>query len=517
VLGGPVDFEAEIKMKYLQGQHILILGLGSSGLAMARWSAEMGAEVTVADTREAPANLVVLNTELPEVHFKSGPLGVNLIEGTSVRAVFASPGLAPAETAPVIEAAQALGLWVGGELSLFVQALENLKATRDYAPKVLAITGTNGKTTVTALTGQLMARAGKTVKVAGNIGPSLLDTLRFSMATELPEVWVLELSSFQLANAGPFEPSAATVLNITQDHLDWHGNMAAYAAAKEKIFGVNTLMALNRDDARVMAMLPEPVRAKLQKPLVREHVTYGAEMPQRPGDFGLETVNGMTWLVRALEADETRRLRKGEVEEIHIQRLMPADALRIRGRHNAVNALAALALATSTGASLASMLFGLREYQGEPHRVSPVAIVNDVEYFDDSKGTNVGATVAALLGLGAERRVVVILGGDGKGQDFSPLAEPVARYARAVVLIGRDASLIREEVKACGVPLIDASTLPEAVHAAKEIAQAGDAVLLSPACASFDMFRDYPHRAQVFCQAVADIAEAAGQPMETAL
>ena len=210
-------------------------------------------------------------------------------------------------------------------------------------------------------------------------------------------------------------------------------------------------------------------------------------------------------------------MRKGEVEEIHIQRLMPADALRIRGRHNAVNALAALALATSTGAGLASMLFGLREYKGEPHRVEPVAIVNDIEYFDDSKGTNVGATVAALLGLGAERRVVLILGGEGKGQDFSPLAQPVARYARAVVLIGRDAPLIREEIKACGVPLIEASTMPEAVNAAKDIAQAGDAVLLSPACASFDMFRDYPHRAQVFCQAVADIAEAAGQAMEGAL
>jgi len=490
-------------MKYLQGQHILILGLGSSGLAMTRWCAQMGAELTVADTRESPANLQVLKSELPEVQFKSGPFAANLIEGTSVRAVFASPGLSPIETLPVIEAAKAMGLWVGGELSLFVQALENLKATRDYAPQVLAITGTNGKTTVTALTGQLIERAGKTVKVAGNIGPTLLDTLRLSMATELPEVWVLELSSFQLDSAGPFEPSAATVLNITQDHLDWHGNMAAYAAAKEKIFGANSLMILNRDDARVMAMLPEPVRAKLQKPVVRAHVTYGAEMPQRPGDFGLETVNGMTWLVRALESDETRRL-------------MPADALRIRGRHNAVNALAALALATSTGASLASMLFGLREYKGEPHRVEPVAIVNEVEYFDDSKGTNVGATVAALLGLGAERRVVVILGGDGKGQDFSPLAEPVARYARAVVLIGRDATLIREEIKACGVPLIDASTLPEAVKAAKDIAQAGDAVLLSPACASFDMFRDYPHRAQVFCQAVAEIAEAAGQSMEAA-
>jgi len=176
-----------------------------------------------------------------------------------------------------------------------------------------------------------------------------------------------------------------------------------------------------------------------------------------------------------------------------------------------------LALASSTGCSLASMLFGLREYKGEPHRVESVAIVNDVEYFDDSKGTNVGATVAALVGLGSERRVVVILGGDGKGQDFSPLVEPVARYVRAAVLIGRDAPLIREEIKLCGVPVIYASTLPEAVNAAKEVAQAGDAVLLSPACASFDMFRDYPHRAQVFCQAVADIAEAAGQVMESSL
>ena len=503
-------------MNYLQGQHILILGLGSSGLAMARWCAFAGADVTVADTREAPANLAVLKNEWPQVAFVAGPFNAQLIEGSSIRAVFASPGLMPTETAPVLDAAKALGLWVGGELSLFVQALEKLKATRDYSPKVLAITGTNGKTTVTALTGQLVERAGKTVKVAGNIGPTLLDTLRESLK-ELPEVWVLELSSFQLENAGVFEPSAATVLNITQDHLDWHGNMDAYASAKEKIFGVQSLMILNRDDARVMAMLPEPIRAKLQKPIEREHVTYGAEMPLRPGDFGLETVNGMTWLVRTLEADETRRLRKGEVEEIHIQRMMPADALRIRGRHNAVNALAALALASSTGCSLASMLFGLREYKGEPHRVESVAIVNDIEYFDDSKGTNVGATVAALAGLGSERKVVVILGGDGKGQDFSPLADPVSRFTRAVVLIGRDAPTIRQEIKSCGVPLIDAATLPEAVILAKDAAQPGDAVLLSPACASFDMFRDYPHRAQVFCQAVADIAEAAGQSMEVFL
>jgi UDP-N-acetylmuramoylalanine--D-glutamate ligase len=486
---------------------------------MARWCVRSGAStVTVADTRDAPPQLATLQNELPQVRFVSGDFQATLVEGQGLHAVYCSPGLSPDTVAQVAGAARAMGIPVGGELSLFAMALQALRNSRAYAPALLAITGTNGKTTVTALTGQLIAHAGKSVAVAGNIGPTLLGTLSGHLeAHTLPEVWVLELSSFQLDGVAGFEPTAAVVLNITQDHLDWHGNMAAYAAAKEKIFGANSLMVLNRDDARVMAMLPEPVRAKLQKPVVRAHVTYGAEMPQRPGDFGLETVNGMTWLVRALEADETRRLRKGEVEEIHIQRLMPADALRIRGRHNAVNALAALALATSTGAGLASMLFGLREYKGEPHRVEPVAIVNDVEYFDDSKGTNVGATVAALLGLGAERRVVLILGGEGKGQDFSPLAQPVARYARAVVLIGRDAPLIREEIKACGVPLIEASTMPEAVNAAKDIAQAGDAVLLSPACASFDMFRDYPHRAQVFCQAVADIAEAAGQAMEGAL
>jgi UDP-N-acetylmuramoylalanine--D-glutamate ligase len=338
--------------------------------------------------------------------------------------------------------------------------------------------------------------------------------LQASLQSGLPEVWVLELSSFQLDMAGPFEPTAAAVLNITQDHLDWHGSMEAYAAAKSNIFGAQSLMVLNRDDKQVMAMLPEPVRAKLQKPVVREHVTYGAAMPQRPGDFGLETVNGMTWLVRAQDSEEPARSRKAEPEEIYIQRLMPADALRIRGRHNAVNALAALALAHSAGCSLASMLFGLREYMGEPHRVQAVGIVDGIEYFDDSKGTNVGATVAALLGLGAERRVVVILGGDGKGQDFSPLIEPVSHHARAAVLIGRDAGLIREALLNCGVTLMAANTLPEAVHLAKDAAQAGDAVLLSPACASLDMFKDYAHRAQVFCQTVAEIAEEAGSVLD---
>ena len=241
----------------------------------------------------------------------------------------------------------------------------------------------------------------------------------------LPEVWVIELSSFQLDQVTGFEPTAAAVLNITQDHLDWHGSMAEYAGAKARIFGESALKVLNRDDAGVMALLPAPVKGRTP----RQWVGFGGEMPQRPGDFGIEQVNGMVWLVRALEADETLKKRKGVEEEVHFQRLMPADALRIRGRHNALNALAALALASAAGCALGPLLYGLREYRGEPHRVEPVGVINEVEFFDDSKGTNVGATVAALNGLGADRKVVAILGGEGKGQDFSPLAAPVARFA----------------------------------------------------------------------------------------
>ena len=597
-------------MKHLHDLHVLVLGLGASGLAMARWCARHGAHVTVADTREAPAALATLQAEWPAVRFVGGPLSAALIDGTPIRAVYRSPGLTPATIAPVVDAARAVGIPVGGELDLFAQALNDLRtvdlppvdaqpmeavqseiemapqavaddtvaevadlsevgalpsadigdeadveaeadadaeadqesnaiaaesptpvdapvdaaaatdtadappsddaltaapapaaaratshvhtAARDaaefvariaelsatapaalaapeddkplpialpevpaptgYAPAVLAITGTNGKTTVTALTGQLVERSGKTVAVAGNIGPTLLDTLAAHLdADTLPQVWVLELSSFQLDGVQGFEPTAAAVLNVTQDHLDWHGDIDAYAAAKARIFGAKGLMILNRDDATVTAMLPPPVRVRLQRPQTRAHLTFGAGLPQRPMDFGIERVNGMNWLVRAHEADETLKRKRGaaaEAPEIHLQRLLPADALRIRGQHNALNALAALALATSAGCALAPMLYGLREYQGEPHRVEAIAIVGDVEYFDDSKGTNVGATVAALGGLGAERRIVAILGGDGKGQDFAPLAEPVRAFARAVVLIGRDAPLIEADAAA---------------------------------------------------------------------
>ncbi|MGZ5270368.1 MAG: UDP-N-acetylmuramoyl-L-alanine--D-glutamate ligase [Ramlibacter sp.] len=493
---------------------VLVLGLGESGLAMARWCARAGAQVTVADTREQPPRLAALQAELPQVRFVAGAFDPALLEG--VEAVYRSPGLSPVEVEDVLRPAAERGIAVGGELALFTRGLARLRAEQGYAPSVLAVTGTNGKTTVTSLTGQLVERSGRTVAVAGNIGPTLLDTLAAKIESQaLPQVWVLELSSFQLEGAAGFEPTAATVLNVTQDHLDWHGSMDAYAAAKARIFGSKALMVLNREDPLVMRMLPPPVRLKGGKFEQRDFLTFGADMPQRPGDFGIEVVNGMAWLVRALEADETQKRRRNEEQELHIQRLMPADALRIRGRHNAVNALAALALAAAAGAQVAPMLYGLREYRGEPHRVEPVGIVNEVEFFDDSKGTNVGATVAALAGLGAERKLLVILGGEGKGQDFAPLAEPVARFARGVVLIGRDAPLIRAALEGTGVPLVEAASMDEAVRAAAQRAQAGDAVLMSPACASFDMFRNYGHRAEVFRAAVRSLADEAGMPPES--
>ncbi|MDB5965892.1 MAG: UDP-N-acetylmuramoylalanine--D-glutamate ligase [Polaromonas sp.] len=587
-------------MNNLAGKHVLVLGLGASGLAMARWCSRYGARVTVADTRPAPPQLSALVQALPDAQFVHGEMNEALFQSAPFDMVLKSPGLSPASVAPVIGAARAQGTFCGNELSLFALALAELKATRAYAPRVVAITGTNGKTTVTSLTAQLAERAGKSVAMAGNIGPTLLDTLTEKLdqepvpaevapasgdtatptapATELPEsvrapmevlpendamapaqppaqvfhenneedvlegkgaaiaeladdtselpvvpaiapapvfvalpdVWVLELSSFQLEGVSNFEPSVATVLNITQDHLDWHETMQAYAATKNRIYGAG-LMLLNRDDARVMeAVPPRPALVRGKQPVGRAYLTFGGDTPQRPGDYGIETVNGMAWLVRAAEADETVKRRKDEEVVLYIQRLMPVDALRIRGRHNATNALAALALASAAGCALAPMLHGLREYRGEPHRMESLAVIRDVEYFDDSKGTNVGATVAALTGLGAERKLVVILGGEGKGQDFSPLAEPVARHARAVVLIGRDAPLIRAALEGGSVPLQEAASMQEAVELASQQARIGDAVLMSPACASFDMFDNYEHRAKAFAAAVEALAQDAG-------
>jgi len=579
-------------MNYLQDTTVLVLGLGESGLAMARWCAGAGAAVRGWDSREAPPLAAGLAEHVPAAQWLPGTLTESALD--DVKLVLKSPGLSPfdAAIAGLLQRAAAIGIPVQGELDLFARALADLKADRGYAPRVLAITGTNGKTTTTAMTAQLIERTGKRVAVAGNIGPTMLQTLADALALEpvreaapepepepvddtslselpelpelpeveledivdlqtldgapanepladeplvddeaaplvelappppalpvfevLPEVWVLELSSFQLDGVAQFEPDAGAVLNITQDHLDWHGSMAHYSAAKSRVFGRHAVLVINRDDAAVEALVPAPevvkaaVKGRKSTTVERHVVRFGLGAPQRPGDFGLVEENGMAWLVRARELDETLKRSKGgkgalaEPEELLIQRLMPADALRVRGRHNAANALAALALATAIDCPLAPMLHGLREYTGEPHRVQSIAVVDGVDAVDDSKGTNVGATVAALDGLGADKspaKLVVILGGDGKGQDFTPLAEPVRRHARAVATIGRDAGRIEEALIGTGVAMQRHDTLQAATRWCFEQAQSGDAVLLSPACASLDMFRNYAHRAEVF-------------------
>ncbi|MFN7725709.1 MAG: UDP-N-acetylmuramoyl-L-alanine--D-glutamate ligase [Rubrivivax sp.] len=632
-VGAVPSAEATLPM---QGLRVLVLGLGDSGLVMLRWCVRQGAEASVWDSREHPPQAAALAEELPTVQRLHGELPASALAG--VDRVLKSPGLSPLDTrlAALLQAAAEAEVPVWGELDLFAEALARLQRSRGYQPQVLAITGTNGKTTTTALTALLVERAGRSVIAAGNIGPTMLGTLQRCLDEQvgideataaeraaeaeaaaaaaavaqaeaeaaaeakakadrlaaeiaraegreheavepeaaadeaamvadveaaeadddedsmpapwvpqlsttnltahkphhadgpqqgLPEVWVLELSSFQLDGVRHFEPSAATVLNITQDHLDWHGHMAGYTAAKARIFGQQAVMVINRDEAVVEALVPVPTpvvkgkaktKADPAAPVVRPRhvVRFGLDAPQQPGDFGLVQENGMAWLVRAHPLDPTIKRKKGEEVEIHLQRLMPADALRLRGRHNASNALAALALASSIGCPLAPMLHGLREYEGEPHRVQWIGNVGDVEAFDDSKGTNVGATVAALTGLGADKapaKLVVILGGDGKGQDFAPLAAPVQRFARAVATIGRDAQAIEQALQPLGdTPLQRHATLEAAVAWCFQQAQPGDAVLLSPACASLDMFRNYAHRADVFVQAVQALAQEQG-------
>jgi UDP-N-acetylmuramoylalanine--D-glutamate ligase len=493
---------------------VLVLGLGESGLAMARWCARQGCRLRIADTRDAPPNLSALATHGIDAQFVGGAFSPGLLD-SGVDLVALSPGLSPLsqDLVPLIASARERGIPVWGEVEFFAQALEHLGRS-GYLPKVIAITGTNGKTTTTSMTGQLCERAGKKVAVAGNISPTMLDRLMDAIdSTALPDVWVLELSSFQLETALTFVPDAAAVLNITQDHLDWHGGIDAYAAAKGRIFGPGTVRVLNRDDDRSMALAPKGDAADAAKP---PYITFGLNEPTRLGDYGLLRENGINWLVQARErepSDETASPRRRRQEaaapaEIAVTRLMPADALRIRGLHNAANALAAFALARAIGLPAAPLLHGLRDYRGEPHRVELIASIDGVDYVDDSKGTNVGATVAALDGLA--QRIVLIAGGDGKGQDFAPLARPAARWCRAVMLIGRDAPSMRAALAETGVPLVDQPTLEAATRAACALAQPGDAVLLSPACASLDMFDNYAHRAAVFCSTVKEIAAERG-------
>ncbi|MEP6608818.1 MAG: UDP-N-acetylmuramoyl-L-alanine--D-glutamate ligase [Burkholderiaceae bacterium] len=485
----------------------LVIGLGDSGLAMARFFAARGRAVRVVDTRAEPPRLAELRDEWPEIEFVAGDFSEAMLD--EVQIVALSPGLSPTRSAaaPLVKAALKRKVEVVGEIELFARELARLKAEQGYAPMIVGVTGTNGKTTTTRLAGFMIEAAGKRVAVAGNISPAALDVLRTRLAeNDLPDVWVLELSSFQLATTRSLVCDAAAVLNVTEDHLDWHSTTESYVAAKARIFTAKTARVLNRNDSVVAAMTARNANV----------TTFGADAPAAPNAYGIVSDQGVAWLAWAEAADTSNRRKKSAdqtlVSELLIHRLMPVDALAMRGIHNAMNALAALALARAIGCALAPMMHELRRYRGEPHRLQLIATVDGVEYYNDSKGTNVGATVAAIEGLAARRRkLIVILGGEGKGQDFSPLAAPVARHVRLAVLIGRDASLIRQALQSKGVRvrIVGAATLEKAVTLTAKHAKSGDAVVLSPACASFDMFRNYAHRGEAFENAVREVAGAA--------
>ena len=443
---------------------MLVLGLGETGLSLARWLTAQGAQVCVADSRVAPPGIDTLYREMPQVDVHCGPFRDESLDGIDRIAI--SPGVPLAE--PFVQRAIARGIPVVGDIELLAQQL----ATNDYRrnTKVIAITGANGKTTTTSMVGAMCTAAGLDTQVAGNISPAVLDALRGR--NRQPQVWVLELSSFQLETTYTLNADAAVVLNVTEDHLDRYDSMDAYAAAKARIFQGTGVQIVNREDARSAAM----------RGAGRKQISFGLNQPAGDNDWGVTHEGATIWLMQGK------------------QKIMRADELQVSGLHNVANALAALALCRSLDLPLAALVSALRAFKGLPHRVEQVAEIAGVTYYDDSKGTNVGATEAALKGLG--KPAVVILGGDGKGQDFSPLKKAVAQHARAVVLIGRDAPLIEKALQGCGKPLLKAQDMQEAVRISAVHAQTGDAVLMSPACASFDMYKNYLHRAEVFIAAV---------------
>ncbi|MGB5081588.1 MAG: UDP-N-acetylmuramoyl-L-alanine--D-glutamate ligase, partial [Burkholderiales bacterium] len=426
-----------------------------------------------ADTRAVPPRLAELRRTLPAVAVECGPLREEAFRGVDLVAI--SPGLPLSE--PLVRRAAGAGIPVVGDIELFAQAVSGRTA------RMVAVTGTNGKSTVTALAGAMARAAGADCEVAGNIGPPALEALmRREDAGRPAEAWVLELSSFQLETTRSLAADAATVLNVTEDHLDRYSGIEDYARAKARIFSGEGVQVLNRDDRRSLSMaLPG-----------RKSITFGLEAAGRTQDWGVVAREREPWLAQGENA------------------ILPARELRLAGRHNVANALAALALCGALRLPLPPQVAALRAFKGLPHRVEPVGEAGGVSWFDDSKGTNVGSTVAALAGLAREgSKVVLIAGGEGKGQDFSPLKDALARSARALVLIGRDAPLIEAAVAGAGIPVRRASSMEEAVFLAAQAARPGDAVLLSPACASFDMFRDYRHRGDVFRAAVEKVTDAA--------
>lgn len=452
----------------LSGKKVLVLGLGDSGLSMARWLHRKGAQVRVADSRKQPPHAALLASEMPQVPLESGTFRDSSFSGIDMIAI--SPGVALRE--PRVSEALNAGVFVAGDVEFFAQALKS------SAPaKVIAITGSNGKSTVTSMAGAMCRAAGLNTVVAGNIGLPVLDALtqvetQMRQGKQAPDVFVLELSSFQLETTHSLDASAAAVLNLCQDHLDRYGSVDEYAAAKGRIFSGHGVQVVNRDDD-FSWRLADPARTVLN---------FGLGKPGGNREWGLVDSGGETWLAQ------------GEMK------LMPLKELPLAGLHNAANALAALALCRAIGMEYAPLLSALKTFTGLPHRAQKITEIRGVAFYDDSKGTNVGATVAALTGM--PQKVVLIAGGDGKGQDFSPLKAAIATHARALVLIGRDADKIAKAVAGCGVPLLRAATMEDAVILSFSKAQRGDVVLLSPACASFDMFRNYEHRAEVFMRAV---------------
>jgi UDP-N-acetylmuramoylalanine--D-glutamate ligase len=433
----------------------LVLGLGQTGLACARYLAASGEHFAVADSREIPPGIELLRHELPDVTCYCGEFDEALLQ--SARRLLLSPGIAPQQ--PAIAAAIKAGVEVLGDIELFARHAD--------AP-VVAITGSNGKSTVTMLVGEMAKADGKVVRVGGNIGTPALALLE----EQAPDLYVLELSSFQLEVTSSLNAAAAVVLNISEDHLDRHGSVEHYAAIKQTIYHGDGAVILNRDDAQVMAMAQ-----------ANRHIrSFGLDAARSDSDFGLLLLDG------------TRYLCKGN------ERLLAVDEMKMPGRHNWSNALAALALGESVGLNMAAMLQVLRNFTGLSHRCQWVAEQGGINFYDDSKGTNVGATLAALEGMPGEK-VVLIAGGQAKGQNFSPLRPAVAGRARAVVLIGEDATLIEASLRGAA-PLVLAGDMADAVSRSRELAHAGDTVLLSPACASFDMFRDYVERGEAFVAAV---------------
>ena len=457
-------------MTDLRNRNVVVLGLGVTGLSAARWAVRHGATVRVADTRANPPQVEQLAAELPQAPIIRGPFGDATFAGADL--IIISPGIAKSH--PAIAAAVARGAELVGDVELFARALPP-------GQKVLAITGSNGKTTVATLTGELARAAGLAVEVVGNIGVPVLDALSaHEQGTPWPDVLVIELSSFQLETTTRLKSVAAAVLNVSENHLDRYSGMAAYAAAKARIFAGAGEQILNRDDARSMAM-------RLPGSVVQ---TFGAGVPESEHEWGLVVHNATTWLARG-----------GAL-------LIATNELALVGRHNAQNALAALALTSLVTRIDARVLAALAAFRGLPHRMERIAEIGGVLFVNDSKATTVAATRAALDGL--DRAAVLIAGGEGKGQDFSSLRPAVAAHCRAVVLLGRDAPALAAALAGLEAPVEIAPALEPAIARAIAQARAGDAVLLSPACASLDMFRDYAERGERFRTAVAaHAAEAA--------